>query len=102
MSKKLALIFRILPDEPWQKATGRNAWALLELMDKPNGVTPINTPGPRWSAYVFNLRQMGVAIETQQEKHVGRFSGTHARYILRAQIEIESLSENDGANAQKT
>jgi hypothetical protein len=88
MSKRLSIIFRVLPDGSWQTANGRDAWALLQLIDKPQGVTPIDTPGPRWSGYVFNLRTMGVTIETIHERHKGAFPGTHARYVLRCQIEI--------------
>jgi len=50
------------------------------------GCTPVDTPGPRWSAYIFDLRQMGVDIETVHESHDGPFSGTHARYVLRSRV----------------
>jgi hypothetical protein len=67
-----------------QTAKGRDAWALLELEREAGkrGCTPITTPGPRWSAYVFNLRGMGLIIETIHESHDGPFPGTHARYVL--------------------
>jgi hypothetical protein len=52
------------------------------------GCTPITTPGPRWSAYVFNLRGMGLIIETIHESHEGPFPGTHARYVLHSPISI--------------
>ena len=67
--------------------SGRDRWALECLIaagDK--GCTPIDTPGPRWSGYVFNLRALGVPIETVTEAHSGPFAGTHARYILRARV----------------
>ncbi len=68
-------------------AKGRNGWALDRLREAgPRGCTPIDQPAPRWSAYVFNLRGLGVPIETQFEPHGGEFSGTHGRYILRAQV----------------
>ncbi len=36
---------------------GREAWALGELVKAgERGCTPIDTPGPRWSDYVFKLR----------------------------------------------
>lgn len=66
-------------------AKGRDAWALDRLREAgPRGCTPIDQPAPRWSAYVFNLRVLGVPIETVTEAHGGEFSGTHARYVLRA------------------
>ena len=68
---------------------GRDAWALLELkLAGKRGCTPIDNPGPRWSAYVFNLRGMGLEIETLNERHGGEYPGTHARYVLRSQVQI--------------
>lgn len=64
---------------------GRVRWALEQLIKAGrNGCTPINNPAPRWSAYVFELRQLGVEIETIHEPHGGAFAGTHARYVLRS------------------
>lgn len=66
---------------------GRNAWALISLIRAGDrGCTPIDNPGPRWSAYVFNLRQRGLDIETINELHGGPFKGTHARYVLRTAV----------------
>jgi hypothetical protein len=66
---------------------GRDRWALEQLMYAgQTGCTPINNPAPRWSAYVFNLRGLGIPIETITEAHSGPFSGTHARYVLKAQV----------------
>ena len=69
---------------------GRNAWALLALVSAgAKGVTPKTMPtGPRWSAYVHNLRRMGVRIETQHERHGGAFPGTHARYVLMDEVRV--------------
>lgn len=68
-------------------AKGRTAWALDRLrLAGPKGCTPIDQPAPRWSAYVFNLRGLGVPIETVTEPHGGEFSGTHGRYVLRARV----------------
>ena len=67
--------------------SGRDRWALEALIaagDK--GCTPIETPGPRWSGYTFNLRQLGVPVETVTEPHGGPFKGNHARYVLRATV----------------
>jgi len=92
---KLIVTARLLPDGHTFKVTGRNAWALLELHRAGlSGCTPIDNPGPRWSAYVFNLkREHGLAIETTHESHRGPFPGSHARYILRGHVEIVSRSD---------
>ncbi len=83
------LCFKINIDETVTAVKGRDAWALSELMcagDK--GCTPIDTPGPRWSAYVHNLRKVGVIIETHFEAHGGQFPGSHARYVLVSTISV--------------
>lgn len=67
---------------------GRDQWALEQLREAgTKGCTPIDYPAPRWSAYVFNLRKLGVPIETVHETHGGPFAGSHARYVLRADIQ---------------
>lgn len=67
--------------------TGRDRWALEALIAAgQQGCTPLDTPGPRWSGYVHNLRNLGVPIETITETHDGPFAGTHARYILQAAV----------------
>lgn len=67
--------------------SGRDRWALEQLiLSGPKGCTPIDTPGPRWSAYVHALRNLGVDIETIHEAHGGPFKGTHARYVLRCSV----------------
>jgi hypothetical protein len=80
--------------------SGRDAWALDELITAgERGCTPIDNPGPRWSAYVFNLKhKYGLEIETHHEPHRGSFPGTHARYVLLSQVEI--LSRSDGQTRQ--
>lgn len=66
---------------------GRDLWALESLRRAgPKGCTPIDHPGPRWSAYVFNLREAGVEIEKITEPHSGDFPGHHARYVLRSTV----------------
>ena len=69
---------------------GRDAWALSELIRTgEKGCTPIDTPGPRWSAYVHKLRhEYGLKIDTVHENHGGAFPGCHARYVLRTQVRI--------------
>ncbi len=67
--------------------SGRDRWALEALIAAgAEGCTPIDTPGPRWSGYVHNLRNLGVPIETITEPHDGPFAGNHARYVLRASV----------------
>ena len=67
---------------------GRNRWAMEQLMRAGRkGCTPIKNPAMRWAAYVHNLRKFGVPIETVTEKHAGPYPGTHARYVLLAQVE---------------
>ena len=67
---------------------GREEWALSHLIAAGDrGCTPIDTPGPRWSDYVFKLKKRGIVIETVTEAHGGPFKGTHARYVLRSRTE---------------
>ena len=66
---------------------GRDEWALNALRRAgARGCTPIDNPAPRWSGYVFNLRQMGFDIETVTERHQGPFPGCHARYVLHSTV----------------
>lgn len=67
---------------------GREEWALSHLLAAgEGGCTPIDTPGPRWSDYVFKLRRRGIDVATITEKHEGPYAGTHARYVLKSKIE---------------
>lgn len=89
MSGKLHVIAKIEPDGGVHDVVGRDAWALMNLIDAgKRGCTPIDHPGPRWSAYVWKLRGMGFTIETIHEDHGGPFSGTHARYVLHSAVTI--------------
>ena len=67
---------------------GRDRWALESLIRAGDrGCTPIDHPGPRWSAYVHDLRhEHGLNIETVTEEHGPPFGGTHARYVLRSAV----------------
>lgn len=68
---------------------GRVAWCLMALIVAgAKGVTPIERPAPRWSAYVFSLRRAGIAIETIHEGHLGAFPGHHGRYVLRTPLRV--------------
>jgi hypothetical protein len=67
---------------------GRAEWALSNLIVAGDqGCTPIDTPGPRWSDYVFKLRRRGIDIATIIEPHHGDFPGHQARYVLRSKVE---------------
>lgn len=81
---------RKLPDGIPQTIIGRDAWALEQLLVAgERGCTPIERPAPRWSHYVWKLRtKHGVIVETIDEGHGGQFAGTHARYVLRSEVEI--------------
>lgn len=69
---------------------GRDRWALESLMvTGTKGCTPIDNPAPRWSSYIFNLRSLGLEIETITERHEGPFAGHHARYVLRCTVTRE-------------
>lgn len=66
---------------------GRDHWALDRLRRAGcHGCTPVDDPAPRWSAYVFNLRALGLEIETIHERHGGQFAGTHGRYVLHSTV----------------
>lgn len=74
--------------------TGRVRWALLQLVTSGElGCTPVLHPAPRWSGYIFELRQLGVEIETLTEKHGGDFPGHHGRYVLRCKVTREGGGE---------
>lgn len=69
--------------------SGRNAWALVELVQAGSqGVTPLTHPAPRWSAYVFDLRELGIPVETIRETHKGAFPGHHGRYVLGCDVSV--------------
>ncbi|PWE52768.1 hypothetical protein DEM27_28600 [Metarhizobium album] len=95
MTNRLIITARILPDGQPFKVIGRDAWALRNLVKAgETGCTPIDHPGPRWSAYVWKLRtKYGLVIETIEEKHEGQFSGSHARYVIHSEVAI--LAESD-------
>ena len=91
MTTKLRIIAKIEPDGGTHEVVGRDAWALLNLIERgERGCTPIDTPGPRWSHYVFKLRHAGFIIETIDENHGGPFAGSHARYVLRSRVTVVS------------
>lgn len=69
---------------------GRLAWTLAKLIGAgASGITAAELPaGVRLSHYIFVLRCDGIPIATEQEKHRGAFSGTHARYVLTSPVEV--------------
>ena len=95
MTARLVVIVRAGSDGRTFTVRGRDAWALLELLKAgARGCTPIDNPGPRWSAYVHALKtERGLAIETVHESHGGPFAGTHARYVLRSAVAILHRSD---------
>lgn len=69
------------------RLSGRNCWAMEQLVSAGGeGCTPVDNPAPRWSAYIYNLRQVGVSVKTITERHGGGFPGKHGRYVLRARV----------------
>ena len=86
------------PNRPPLLVCGRDAWTLRQLHDAGGqGCKPYNNPAPRWSAYVFNLRQIGFDIETIREPHKGRFPGTHAQYVLHSQVLLTPVEQEEAA-----
>lgn len=78
-----------LPDDSLQTFTGRDAWALRQLMEAGRaGVTPIDNPAPRWSHYIYKLRSAGIVISTENVRHGGPFPGTHGRYRLETKLTV--------------
>lgn len=72
---------------------GRLGWTMAQLADAgAHGVTTIERPAPRLSAYVHSLRKLGVPIETEIEPHGGAYSGQHARYRLSCDAQVTILS----------
>jgi hypothetical protein len=98
-SKTISKKFRVLPDGKPFAVTGRDAWALTNLIDAgKRGCTPIDHPGPRWSAYVHALRtERGLLIETVHENHGGPFPGNHARYVLHTDVECLDADQQEAA-----
>jgi hypothetical protein len=93
-SASVTVRVRIEPDGRTITVVGRDAWALQRLIEVGEaGVTPLDTPGPRWFGYVHKLRKAGLVIETIHEGHGDPFPGTHARYVLRSNVTV--LDESD-------
>ena len=77
---------------------GRDEWGLKQLLEAgAKGCTPKDNPAPRWSGYVFNLRRLGIDIETVHERHGGAFPGMHARYVLHSSIQPMEAPDAEAA-----
>lgn len=75
----LSLTVMIKPDGGLVTVVGRDAWALEQLIAAgETGCTPLHNPAPRWSHYIFKLRQAGIVIETIHEEHGGPYSGRYS------------------------
>lgn len=69
--------------------SSRDRWALGQLRKAgAEGCPPIHNPAPSCAAYAYDLRALGVEIETITEPHEGEFPGTHARYVLRSGVSL--------------
>lgn len=76
---------------------GRLGWTMIQLAQAgAKGVTPIEQPAPRWSAYVHKLRKLGIQIETEMEPHEGTYPGQHARYRLACDAYVRTLGSEVG------
>jgi hypothetical protein len=68
---------------------GRELWALKELIRAgAHGLTSIESPAPRWSHYIFQLRACGLSIETINEAHGGDYPGHNGRYVLHLTVAL--------------
>jgi hypothetical protein len=75
---------------------GRFAWTIVKLLEAgEHGISSIDEIGPRLSHYVWVLRHReGIAIQSIEEKHGGRFPGRHVRYKLKAKVSLlEGLAD---------
>ena len=91
---KPCITARRLPDGRPIVLVGREAWALAELAKAGSrGVTPLDNPAPRWSAYIHTLRhEHGFPIHTEYEQHFGPYAGNHARYRILCSVEIDGTT----------
>jgi hypothetical protein len=70
-----------------ERISGRALWALKVLHRAgARGIIPMKNPAPRWSGYVWELRQLGIDIETLREPHGGEFPGWHGKYVLISEV----------------
>lgn len=77
--------------------TGKRPNWLLDVLRTAgvHGTTAIQHPGVRVADAVFKLRQLGINIATETERHEGAFAGTHAKYRLLDRVEpVPALPAN--------
>jgi hypothetical protein len=68
---------------------GREAWMLACLIEVgESGLTVLDRPAPRLSAYVHSLRKRGLVIDTIDERHAGPYPGAHGRYVIRTPLVV--------------
>lgn len=68
--------------------SGYNRWALETLIAAGGkGCIPLELPAPRWSAYIHNLRRVGVPIATFAEPCSHSEKRKRCRYVLAASVE---------------
>ena len=89
MAAKLKISFRVAGGAI-KVATGREAETIQALVNAGDrGITSLDTFKAGWavrlSAYVFDLKAMGVPITVSRETHDG---GSHARYKLAGSVTI--------------
>ena len=76
-----------------KRISGRALWALKKLHRAgANGIIPMKDPAPRWSGYIWELRRLGIDIETLREPHGGEFPGWHGRYVLRSEVRFPGVA----------
>jgi hypothetical protein len=89
MAAKLKISFRVAGGAI-KVATGREAETIQALVNAGDrGITSLDTFKAGWavrlSAYVFDLKAMGVPVTVSREPHDG---GNHARYKLAGSVTI--------------
>ena len=74
--------------------SGRVGQTLKHLFDVgPAGLTPLDMPASRLSAYVHSLRKLGFEITTEREEHGGDYPGHHARYRLESPVTLSEVAK---------
>ena len=72
---------------------GRLGWLMFQLA-KPGstGYSTIENPAARISAYIHELRGLGITIDTEMVPHGGDYPGRHARYRLACDAVVKVLA----------
>lgn len=78
----VALLYR-MGAGPLKREKGQRARILHALIEAgARGVTAADFGSTRTAAVIHKLREAGLPIATENERHGGPFAGTHARYHL--------------------